>query len=425
MSNSLSIATVTACIRKILENSFISTADEDELESPQVTTLPPDDPGVPQAGERGANIFLFQVTPNPHWRNTDLPTRSSDANLMAKPRLALDLHYLVTFYGDETALEAQRLLGIASRTLHEQPVLSRNLVEQTIAAPPDGLAGIITRSNLHEAEELVRITPTPMTIEELARIWSVLAFQTKFRLSLIYQASVVLIERDTAVSEALPVRIRNVYVDPINQPVVSQVASEPDPAVPIVNGATIAITGNNLLANTTRVAIDGDELTTPLTEVTPTRIVLTLPATGIRAGTRGLQVVLLRDMGTPPTPHRGSESNVFAFLLHPSLTANVTHTTNPPPSPPDGFLSGTITMQVAPAVGREQRVTLLLNQVVTGDVAARAYVFNAPSRPSTDPPESVSVTVAFAGVLAGTYFVRIRVDGATSELTATRQVVLP
>ena len=49
----------------------------------------------------------------------------------------------------------------------------------------------------------MRITPTPMTIEELARIWSVLAL-TKFRLSLIYQASVVLIERDTAVSEALP-----------------------------------------------------------------------------------------------------------------------------------------------------------------------------------------------------------------------------
>jgi|KBSMisStaDraftv2_1062788.scaffolds.fasta_scaffold290391_1 hypothetical protein len=425
MSNSLSIATVTACIRKILENSFISTTDEDELQSPKVTTLPPDDPGVPQTGQRGANIFLFQVTPNAHWRNTDLPTRSSDANLMAKPRLALDLHYLVTFYGDETALEAQRLLGIASRTLHEQPVLSRNLIEETIAAPPDGLEGIITRSNLNDAEELVRITPTPMTIDELTRIWSVLAFQTKFRLSLIYQASVVLIEREVAVREALPVKIRNVYVDPINPAVVTLVTSEPDPAVPIVNGSTIAITGNNLLGNTTRVAVDGDELTVPLTESTPTRIVLTLPTTGIRAGTHGLQVVLLRDMGTPPTPHRGSESNVFAFVLNPGLTANVTHTNDPPASPVSSFLSGTITMQVAPAVGREQRVALMLNQVVTGDTAAQAYVFAAPSRPSTDPPESPSVTVRFADVVAGTYYVRIRVDGATSELTATRQVVLP
>jgi hypothetical protein len=52
-------------------------------------------------------------------------------------------------------------------------------------------------------------------------------------------------------------------------------------------------------------------------------------------------------------------------------------------------------------------------------------VFDAPSRPATAPPESPSVTVRFTDVVSGTYYVRIRVDGATSELTATRQVVLP
>jgi hypothetical protein len=191
-----------------------------------------------------------------------------------------------------------------------------------------------------------------------------------------------------------------------------------------VNGATIAVTGTNLRGDRTRVAVDGSELPTPPTEVTATRVVLTLPATGIPAGTRGLQVLLLRDMGTPPVPHRGAESNVVAFVVHPSLTANVTHVIEST-SPVDGSLTGTITMQIAPAVGREQRVDLLLNEVVTGNTAARAYVSSAPSRPSGDPPESLSVTVRFTAVLPGTYYVRIRVDGATSELTAARQVVLP
>ena len=138
ISNSLSIATVTACIRKILENSFISTADEDELESPQVTTLPPDNPASPRRASAAPTSSCFSAR-NPHWRNTDLPTRSSDAKChRPSPRLALDLHYLVTFYGDETALEAQRLLGIASRTLHQQPVLSRNLVNRPSLPRPTG-----------------------------------------------------------------------------------------------------------------------------------------------------------------------------------------------------------------------------------------------------------------------------------------------
>jgi hypothetical protein len=428
MSNSLSIATVTACFRKILENAFTSTTDEDEIESPKVTTLPPYDNGVPQvsAGERGANIFLYQVTPNAHWRNTDLPTRNRDGDMVMRPRVAFDLHYLLTFYGDETRLEAQRLLGIASRTLHTQPVLSRTLIAQTIAAPPAGLAGVITNSDLADAEELVRLIPASLSVDELSRIWSLLAFQTKYVLSLVYQASVVLIDRNEAVREAQPVRVRNVYVDVINPPFVERVVSDPDPDAPIVAGATLVITGRGLRGDRTRIAIDGDQLATLPTEVEPARVVFTLPA-GVSAGTRGLQVVLLRDMGTPPVPHRGAESNVFPFVLHPSLTADPVKTVGSTVVV-DGvtLVTGTLTLTVEPAMGQAQRVALLLNQVQTGPLPpSGSYVFAAPSRDPAGPPASAAITIAFSNVAEGTYFVRVRVDGATSELTATRQVVLP
>ena len=93
MSNSLAIATVTASLRKILENAFNSLTDEDDqIANATVTTLPPDDPGVPlPPNGRGANIFLYLTTPNAAMRNTDLPTRNANGDLMARPRVALDL----------------------------------------------------------------------------------------------------------------------------------------------------------------------------------------------------------------------------------------------------------------------------------------------------------------------------------------------
>ena len=78
---------------------------------------------------RGINAFLFQVTPNATWPTADLPTRRDDGSLVTR-RQALDLHCSLTFCGDETDLEPQRLLGLTVGTLAAQPVLSRELMRQ-------------------------------------------------------------------------------------------------------------------------------------------------------------------------------------------------------------------------------------------------------------------------------------------------------
>ena len=52
------------------------------------------------------NIFLYQVTPSAAWRNEDLPTRNSDGGRVSRPRIGLDLHYLITFYGAEARVRA-------------------------------------------------------------------------------------------------------------------------------------------------------------------------------------------------------------------------------------------------------------------------------------------------------------------------------
>jgi len=416
MSNSLAIATVTACLQNILEGAFF-TDTSDPQQNAKVTALPLSDAGIPT---KGANIFLFQVTPNAALRNTDLPTRSSDGQAVGRPRIALDLHYIITFYGDDSAFESQRLLGIAARTFHAQPTMSRELITQTLTRfagrePPK--FAFLAQSDLADAPELVRLTPGGLTLDELARIWSIFAFQTKtFTPSLIYQASVVLIDKQETFRQALPVRIRNVYIETLGPPVVEEVVSAGDPDAPLVTGSTVQVLGSGLAADGSLVFIDGEELAAPLTEVTPTRISFVAP-TSLGAGTHGLQVVRVRNMGTPPAPHIGSSSNLAPFVLHPTVTGLATQ--NIQTSVVNGvtMVSGTIVVTVQPNVGRRQRVVLTLNErQTTPQPTARSYAITVASRPDTDPDTSPTINVPFQGVVAGAYLVRIQVDGAASPL---------
>src|SRR5438128_2423547 len=98
-----------------------------------VTTIRPDDP-VGEATPVAANLFLYQVSPNAAFRNADLPTRDFDGQLVERPQAALDLHYLLTFTGNDGQLEPQRILGSAARTLHARPVLTRADIRATIDA---------------------------------------------------------------------------------------------------------------------------------------------------------------------------------------------------------------------------------------------------------------------------------------------------
>jgi len=428
MSNSLSVATVTACLRNLLQNAFDSNP-EDKVQNATVTTITPSETRPPGPG---ANIFLFQVTPNAAFRNTDLPTRSSASDLVGRPRAALDLHYILTFYGDENQLEPQRLLGIAVRTLHVQPVLSPALIEQTIASfsvPPLSFA-FLTAANLADAIELVRVTPSAMSADDLARLWSVFAFQTRFSLSLVYQLSVVLIDAAATVAAALPVQIANVFVDVFAPMVIDTVLADPDPTAPIFAGSAVAVRGRGF-GVAPHVLVDGVEVT-PLGSVSPTVITLTLPAT-LPAGTHGLQVTLTRDMGTPAVPHVGQQSNLLPFVVRPQVTSvtaeNVTTTTV------DGQtrLAGDLVVGASPNIGRQQRVAVLLNQFLpsAGDPAG-SFAFTVDSRPDTDPPDAPTVTVPFTGLPPGTYLVRLQVDGAGSVLGrdasgrfTTPQVTLP
>ncbi len=414
MSNHLAIATVTFVLGQIVD-----AAAKEAVPGAGVTTQRPDALNDNTTPQPPVNLYLYQVSPNGAWRNDDLPTRATNGGLVRRPQAALDLFYLLTFFGDETELEPQRILGSVATALHARPVLTREKIRSVIqtvvnADPTHYLAG----SDLAEQVELVKFSPLPLNLEELSKLWSVF-LQTPYSLSVAYQGSVVLLEAEGSPQQAAPVRERNVYVEPARRPAIEQLLSRSGPNEPPVADRPIlptddlVVRGRELRGDETRVLVGGTEVTN-FEELSNTQIILSIPA-GLGAGARAVRVVHRTMMGTPPTPHGGVESNAVTFELRPRITAAVS-VTNLEGSG-DQPRSGDVTVRLDPEVGRTQRVTLLLNErQPPGGRPPRSYGFEAPPRRPTDPETSAPITIPISGVTPGRYLVRVRVDGAESLL---------
>ncbi|MGE5217820.1 MAG: DUF4255 domain-containing protein [Chloroflexota bacterium] len=397
MSNYLAIATVTGTLQHVLSSAAAV------VPGAKVSTTRPDG-GAAAAKDPAINIFLYQVMPNPAYRNVDLPTRRANGQLVQRPQAALILHYLLSFYGDDNNLEPQRLLGAAVRHLHAQPLLTQQSIVQTLANPPYDT--LLATSNLADQVDLVRFTPLGLSLEELSKVWSIF-FQSPYVLSVAYQGSAVLIETDDVAQAALPVQARNLYVLPLRQPLIDRVISTAGESAPIFAASTLQVDGKQLQGDVTLVLLGGIERV-PLS-VGEKQMTLAVPA-DLQAGAHGLQVIHKLLLGSPPpgTPHRGFESNVATFILRPQITLPIVKTTVPDPQGGPPLPALQLSMDVT--VGKSQRVALLLNS--TAAVNPPAHSFPAPPR-STD---AASITVAIPGVAAGGYFVRLQIDGAESPL---------
>ena len=387
MSNYLAIATVTAALQQVLQPPV-----QNAVTGANVGFSRPDKNGGGQTGPM-VNIYLYRVTPNAAYRNVDLPARSGDGTVVKTPLTALDLHYLITFRGNDDKLEPQRMLGAVASTLDAQPLLSTQNIQAAAIH-----FGFLAGSGLESQIERVRFTPTALSLEEFTKLWSAF-FQVEYSLSAAYQASVILIQSSDIAQEGLPVQARNIYVLPFQQPVISQVASQAGANQPILPTSTLVIQGSHLQSALTTVQM-GDLVVAP-TKVTPSTITLSVPAS-LPAGVLGVQAIQQLEMGTPPQLHPGFQSNVAAMVLHPVIT-------------PVSANSTQITLNITPTVEATQRVSLLLNEsTLPPPSPPAAYTFTLP--PLT--VSTSSLTFNLKNVQGGgtSYFIRVAVDGAASLL---------
>jgi hypothetical protein len=180
MSNPLSIAAVTATLRNLLARVSVPLPSDTDtaLSDTLVSTVPPDKAGLTEDHNQ-VNLFLYHVAPNVAARNFD-----GQGRIGKPPGLALELFYMVTVYGRNSSdILSQRLLGRVMSLLHSYPTLQ----------PPD-IAAALPGSDLSQQSERVRILPHDISNEEMVRVWG--TFQVKYRLSVVYRVSVVLLDHE-------------------------------------------------------------------------------------------------------------------------------------------------------------------------------------------------------------------------------------
>ncbi|HEV7722349.1 MAG TPA: DUF4255 domain-containing protein, partial [Iamia sp.] len=352
-----------------------------------------------KAEEPGVYLHLYEVVPNPALRNEVTPERAADGTVVRRPRLALDLDYLVTFVGDAATFDGERLAGVVMGGLHEMPPLGPPEIAELVATLP--ASHVLTGADLAEQVEHVRLTHVPMDLEEQSRLWSMLGIGFH-RLSVTYRASVVLVDAEVTPAPAAPVTRPAVATLPLRAPDITGVTSSARPLAVVAPGEDVVIRGQALRGEVTLVAIGGHEIDVP----DAADELITIPAAAVTALPRGLAGVQVIHRATLPdgTTRGAAASGAVPLALVPAITLPRTTPTN---ATLDGAPGHRIRVAVDPVPEADQDVELVLSGLA-----------GAPSRTvSTGEADGGEVRFTTAPRLpAGRYLVRVSVDGAVSVL---------
>jgi hypothetical protein len=408
MSNGFAIAAVTAVLKERLQDRLGDADVQAAIGPVKVTSLPPDRIQATGSEPNQLNLYLHHAAPNPAFRNTAHPIRDSDGRRIARPPLPLDLHYLITAFGVDT-YAGEILLGHAMQEMHERPLLDSESIRQVLQPPvPDpNLPAPVSTSGLEDQSECLRITPYAVGSEEMSRLWT--ALQAQYRTTAAYVVGVVLIDPEESAASALPVRARGVSSDTLAKPVIRDVVVAPttgaiDLSAPITSTSKLLVRGEHLSTPGATVMVGREALA--VVGRRPDGIVVDLAAaTDLRPGAVAVQVLQTETV----------RSNSVVALVHPTITA--------------ALANDVVTVTVTPAVGREQRVVLLMNEKgpATNDPPL-AFSFAPPAGNGVPPNASVTTTVPIGvDVPAGTYVLRLEVDGVDSllDIDGTGRYALP
>jgi len=398
VSGPLAVATVTSALQQLLTAALRTVPG-----GADVSARAPDRAReAPFGAKSQVNVFLYHTTLDAAWRNQEPPdVKPGESGF---PPLPLVLHYLLSAYGQgDDEIKAQTVLGHALGVLHDHPVLGREEFE-----------GLLAGSDLHTQLERIRITPQPLTVDELTKLWT--AFQTNARLSACYEVSVVLLSSTRTARTPLPVLRRGERdtgadarvgtVPPF--PTIEHVRL-PNGEPAAIAGDVLALTGHHL-AGATGVVFTPPLATLgprPPTSVTDNEVTVTVP-TGFPAGTCTVAVVFPAAGG--PVPMSNAQPLAIAPRIVDGLPAVVQRA-------PDGSVR--VDLKCAPAMRAEQQVLLLLGE---GHPRLRSP---RPAPPPPAPPgRETDLRFVLPDVEPGEYLVRLRVDGVDSRLV-DRRVVPP
>jgi hypothetical protein len=415
MSSALAIAAVTATLKDLLNEGLLNH-DLSSIGSFSVTAQPPDRITTGNTEANQLNVFLYQVTPNLGWRNVGLPSRDGSGNRITNPPLALDLHYLISAYGSQD-FNAEILLGYAMQLLHETPGISREQLRIVLGIPSPvdgnfvpGRFGTMSAEDLADQVELIKISPVYLGADELSKLWT--SMQARYRPSMAYLVSVVLIQAEGSARVAPPVLQRGSgdrgpQAQASAPPVLQVVRNPASPLLPALRlGDELSLLGNGLARAGTLTALFTNERLDIVNE-------LPLSAGASASELRGQ----LPD-ASEPNIKADWATGVYGVAIRVAEPGRPSWTTNSVPvaiapritASPLAAAAGaafTLTVTCAPRLRALQEPGVRL---IFGATELLPALIDTPADPDT--PTSIKFTVpAFD---AGSYPLRLRVDGIDS-----------
>lgn len=449
MSNAFAIAAVTAALkRRLLEALTIANNATGALPAGFVVSADaPDRIAQNNGAVAHLNLFLYEVEPNTGWSSQNLPARDSAGARVDRPPLALDLFYLLSVHGIAD-LDAEILLGHAMQVLHETPGLSRDTLLQLLDPTATDAAAGCPQAFRRQAVQLtdhfesIRLSPVYKKPDDMSKIWS--SLQSHYRMSVVYQATVVLIDSLRPARTALPVLTRGLNdTGPLAQasliaPIPTLLAVWPDGRQPAVNaGGKFRIFGHHLRGTNLSVVLRHAGLGFTRTVqgtggATPALVVRAPDPDGADAVDRKeipgdadtcLEVDLAQATGTsaagwhsvqvvvrPPGDTQDRMSNTLPIAVAPQFA---TAAPNPPAVTSLGGGRYRVTVTCTPPLHPSQVAGLIVgqSQLVTPPLPPPP----APPAPPTPIPPPIT-SLVFEGPIAstGAQLARLRVDGVDS-----------
>jgi hypothetical protein len=226
MSAATAIGMVSESLRTLLSEEF--KLSENVSGDVHVTVLGPDET---TSETPRINLFLYRVQENPSLKNLDWRVKPGEPGRLLPPPLSLNLFYLMTAYATNDTLvgnaTAHAILGDAMRIFYENPVV------------PDAYLA----DGLKDAPERIKIMLNPLNMEELSTVWH--TFSQPFRLSVLYEISVVQLDMLSSRERDMAVRARIIGVPKLEAPYAPPSLTSLSPASGQAGG-TVTLSGSNL-----------------------------------------------------------------------------------------------------------------------------------------------------------------------------------
>ncbi|GAA4005697.1 hypothetical protein GCM10022247_29130 [Allokutzneria multivorans] len=386
MSNHQAIKAVTELLQLRLQEAVGGVGST-------VVTVQSPDKAAAAVSTSIVNLFLYQVTVDGHWRNEPFPGAHTKPGERPRPPLPLVLRYLVTpFVKEANDLQAHVVLGAAMRKLHDFPEFTGK-----------DLADGASYADVARQVESVKITPFAISTDEISKLWS--AFQTQYRISVGYEARIVLIESERGVPAAPPV-LRRGKED--RGPVVEGSAAPP---FPLLTAADIS--ENDVLAGESFV-LRGLNL-----DAGPATLRLTHPVVPKVVELSGTQIAVTpTELRTQFPNDPGLGGGLWSAAVH-LATPDGERVTNSVPLP----VGAGITAGVPSTITRVGGVaTIPVSTKLSVHPGQRAFLLVGPHTVTAEPITTATRSLVFtmADAKPGAYLTRLRVDGVDSRIIIKR-----